>query len=65
MNVKKLIAGLAAVRDLMNSSSGVCGLHLNGDYATWGELERGGRFKEWLRDFNEAEDEIRDVLQGV
>lgn len=58
MNIKKLIAGLHAVRGLINESEGVYGLHLNGDVSPWAELEQGGRYEEWLRDFNEAEDEI-------
>jgi len=50
-----LKAGIAAVRNLINESYGVDGLHKNGDIAAWDELEQGGRFGEWLSDFNEAE----------
>jgi len=61
--VKKLQAenaiikkGIAAVRSLINESSGVAGLHANGDVAFWESLERGGRCEEWLEAFNAAED---------
>jgi len=47
--------GLKAVRDLINESYGVAGLHQNSDIAPWSELEAGGRFEEWLLAFNEAE----------
>lgn len=58
MDVNKLIKGIKAVRNLMNDSSGVYGLHLNGDPAPWEELEQGGQFEQWLIDFNEAEKEV-------
>lgn len=48
--------GIESVRALINDSSGVYGLHLNGDPAPWSELEFGGRFEEWLSIFDEAED---------
>jgi hypothetical protein len=37
-----------AIEDLISESDGVGGLHLNGDFAPWGELTEGGRFEEWL-----------------
>lgn len=46
--------GLDAVADLINESSGVTGLHLNGDVASWDELRTGGRFEDWLIDFDAA-----------
>jgi hypothetical protein len=52
---KRLRAGIKAVRELINQSSGVDGLHMNGDIAEWGELEQGGNFEGWLLGFNEAE----------
>ena len=55
--VTRLQKGLRAVRDLINSSQGVYGLHLNGDPSPWEELEEGGEFEEWLIDFNIAEEE--------
>lgn len=38
------------VQELMNSSQGVYGLHLNGDEAPWGELDSGGQFCSWIGD---------------
>ena len=58
MNQEILIAGLKAVRELINNSQGIYGLHLNGDPSPWQEIEEGGRFEEWLIDFNKAEREI-------
>ena len=55
--IERLRKGIAAVRNLINESHGVYGLHLNGDIALWGELEHGGQFEEWLLDFNAAEEE--------
>ena len=46
--------GLQAVDALIAESSGVDGLHQNGDVAPWSELQTGGRFEEWLRDFDSA-----------
>jgi hypothetical protein len=51
--------GIIAVRHLINESYGVDLLHLNGDISAWDELEEGGRFEEWLIDFNKAEKMIR------
>ena len=53
--IQKLNKAIESVRGLINQSEGVAGLHLNGDIATWEELQRGGRFEERLIDFNEAE----------
>ena len=53
--ITTLAAGIEAVRALMNDSHGVAGLHLNGDVATWEELEENGRLWEWLISFNAAE----------
>ena len=40
------LEGLAGdIQGLIEESDGVNGLHLNGDVATWGELEAGGRFE--------------------
>lgn len=52
--VAGLTKGLRAVESLMNESRGVDGLHLNGDVATWDELRTGGRFEEWLLEFDAA-----------
>lgn len=47
-----LLAGLERlvhdVDDLMDSSTGVTGLHLNGDLAPWSELGEGGQSELWL-----------------
>ncbi len=56
--------GIAAVRDLIDDSDGVGGLHLNGDFAPWSELQRGGRFEPWLIDFNNAEGNGTDELES-
>lgn len=58
MDVNKLINGIKAIRGLIDDSQGVYGLHLNGDPASWGELQKGGWMEEWLADFNEAEEEL-------
>lgn len=42
------------LRGLISESSGVAGLHLNGDLATWDELLPGGMF-ERLSNLNEVE----------
>ena len=52
---EKLKKGISAVRNLINESYGVDGLHKNGDISAWDELEQGGTFEEWLLDFNKAE----------
>lgn len=48
----KLLEILSALLDdiegLMGESSGVYGLHLNGDPSPWGELTEGGRFERLL-----------------
>lgn len=37
-----------SVHDLVDSSEGVAGLHLNGDVAPWGDLMEGGDYETWL-----------------
>lgn len=54
--IQQLKSGIISVRELIDNSDGVCGLHLNGDIATWEELQEGGQFEAWLLDFNYAED---------
>ena len=51
---KRLRKGLEAVEQLIDDSVGVAGLHKNGDVAPWDELRTGGRFEEWLNDFDAA-----------
>jgi len=54
--IETLSKGLKAVRVLMDESTGVSGLHLNGDIAEWHELMEGGFSEEWLTEFNIAEE---------
>lgn len=56
--IKELVEALdkacRSINDLIESSEGVAGLHLNGDVASWGSLRAGGRFESWLIEFDEA-----------
>ena len=52
--IEALEKGLQAVAQLIEESSGVSGLHMNGDVAPWSDLQTGGRFEEWLIDFDAA-----------
>jgi len=52
--LKTTTLGLLAVKALIEESHGVVGLHLNGDVAPWSELSTGGRFEQWLVDFDTA-----------
>lgn len=56
--IKELVEALdkacRSINDLIESSEGVAGLHLNGDVASWGSLRVGGRFESWLIEFDEA-----------
>ena len=61
--IAKLVRGINAAADLMDNSSGVDGLHLNGDIAPWNELRTGGMFEEWLVDFDEALEWARVLLK--
>jgi hypothetical protein len=47
-------AGLLAIESLIHESTGVAGLHLNGDLAPWNELRTGGRFEDWLEPLDRA-----------
>ena len=55
IQIETLSAGIESVRELMNESRGVAGLHRNGAIASWEELEENGQFGEWLLPFNDAE----------
>lgn len=44
------------VRDLMENSEGVAGLHMNGDLAPWSDLKESGRYSSWLGDALEQAD---------
>lgn len=65
---KQLLASLKRVteeiQDLMSESEGVAGFHRNGDIATWGELEAGGRF-ERLSGLPDALAAIAEAAQPV
>lgn len=50
-----LVSGIEAVAALMDESSGVAGLHLNGDVAEWHSLRTGGHLENWLLAFDEAQ----------
>jgi len=52
--VSTLKAAITNVAELIDNSSGVSGLHQNGDIAGWDELLEGGYYEEWLIDFNKA-----------
>ena len=58
MNIDKLKKGIEAIAALIDESSGVGGLHLNGDFAPWEELRTGGRYEEWLVELDDAIKEI-------
>lgn len=52
------------IQGLIDESTGVAGLHLNGDIATWGELEAGGAF-ERLTNLPAANDTIEKMKGGA
>lgn len=58
---ERLRKGLNAVQELIDSSYGVAGLHLNGDIAPWGDLREGGFFESWLVEFDKAIQEANNV----
>ena len=53
--------GIVAVSDLIDDSTGVAGLHMNGDVAPWSTLLEGGHFESWLLDFSIACDIALDI----
>ena len=56
--------GLNAVSSLIDESTGVGGLHLNGDFAPWSELRTGGRFETWLAQFDASLNAARSSNNG-
>lgn len=52
---KILKAGIKTVRELIDESDGVQGLHRDGTVAEWDELQSRGIYEHWLLKFNEAE----------
>lgn len=65
MNTEKLKKGIETVAALMNESTGVGGLHLNGDFAPWDDLRTGGRYEGWLVDLDDALNEINTHAEAV
>ena len=53
-----------SVRELIDNSRGVEGLHLNGDVAPWHDLRSGGRYEGWLVEFDEALDILQKYQQS-
>lgn len=60
--IDKCQAALNEVTDLVSESSGVYGLHLNGDVSPWDEILAGGRF-ERLTSLDEAVYGIKEVKE--
>lgn len=52
IRIQELEGGLKCVSDLIEESQGIIGLHHNGDIVFWHELRTGGRYEEWLFDFD-------------
>lgn len=48
------IEAIKDVKDLIKYSSGVCGLHEDGDMITWSELLEGGVHEEWLQSLSKV-----------
>jgi len=53
--------GLNAVREIIDESEGIVGLHLNGDVAYWDDLQVGGVFEDYLSPLQEAEEVLQDL----
>jgi len=53
-NLAKYESALNSVIDLIDNSTGVAGLHQNGEVAEWDSILAGGHFEEWLIDLTEA-----------
>jgi chromosome segregation ATPase len=51
---ERLTAGIKAVATLIFESTGVAGLHLNDEIAPWTDLQTGGKYQEYLKDFDDA-----------
>lgn len=52
----QLVLAIRQVRELINESHGIYGLHLNGDVAEWDSLLIGGCYEEWICEFSIAEE---------
>lgn len=65
-NCRELLENLVkSLEDLIDSSEGVAGLHLNGDIAYWESLQEGGRYDGWLLSLNEAQKFLREEPKVV
>ncbi|QIF45272.1 hypothetical protein [Aeromonas veronii] len=53
------------VEALMKESSGIYGLHQNGEPAAWGELVAGGRHETWLLSLSDAAELIAKLKAGA
>lgn len=58
---QQLAEGLRVVKDLINESEGVTGLHANGDVASWDEISPGGEFEGWLPDIDALLQEFEEI----
>ena len=58
--LKKLVSDLG---ELMRQSTGVAGLHLNGDVAVWDSIQPGGQNGPWI-DLDSAREAIRKAEGG-
>ena len=61
--LEALIELVGEIELLASESSGVAGLHPNGDVAEWEEILPGGRF-EWLGSLERAESAIAKAAEG-
>ena len=50
--IERLRKAIDSISDLIAESTGVYGLHLNGNVTPWCDLLPGGQFEEWLTDFD-------------
>ena len=50
------------IHNLIGESTGVSGLHRNGDEADWESLMKGGQFEEWLGSLDDLDQNLCDVL---
>lgn len=53
--IECLLKGIHAVTMLIDNSTGVDGLHPNGDSAPWTDLLAGGCYEEWLYEYSQAQ----------
>lgn len=63
-DVQGLVAGLMAVRQLIENSRGVAGLWNDGDEAPWEQLRADGEYEGWLLHFDKAMEQIEGQVNG-